>query len=364
MNNLNLDLLKNGDINKSVLTDLLIYFHEYIENCRNDEITIFDKLLSNKEHFYLKNTQKLFNMIIEIIFNKNKISDSNGKILLDILKYLKEKLYYINDILEIETKQYIYKQKKLDIYRKYIFLTISLIINKLSYSLIKKDTIQHQILNYLKDSFLIIPSEHNLITNNNISEKKKLREIISQLGGNNKKIKISNFKKRLEEMINNNNYGIINIKDYISNLYNQNNNGEIKSLIYFLFKDYLHNNLKKNDAIKENIIPQNNLYLKLKYIEKKMNEIFDNLLIEKNNQNLKLYTRNDQNNLKKLFIELIKCFNKKDESYKKNFLYKIKNIIYLCNFNEKNNSFNKKFSHYNYNIKLLSNFIKDHINNI
>lgn len=71
-------------------------------------------------------------------------------------------------------------------------------------------------------------------------------------------------------MINNNDYGIINIKDYISNLYNEeNNNGEIKSLIYFLFKDYLHNNLKKNDAIKENIIHQNSLYLKLKYFEKK-----------------------------------------------------------------------------------------------
>lgn len=87
--------------------------------------------------------------------------------------------------------------------------------------------------------------------------------------------------------------------------------------------------------------------------------MFDNLLIEKNKQTLKLYTYNDQNNLKKIFIELIKYFNKKNESYKKNILDKINNIIYLCKFNEINNSFNNKLSHYKYNIELLSNFIKD-----
>ena len=357
MNNLNLDLLKNGDINKSVLLNLLIYFHEYIENCKNDEITIFDQLSSNEEHFYLKNTQKLFHMIIEIIFNKNKISDSNGKIVLDILKYLREKLLYIDNDLGNKTKRYSYKENKLNIYRKYITLTVLLIINKLSYSLIKKNTIQDKILDVLKEKFEINPSEFGLITNNNISEKKELREIIPQLGGDNKKIKISNFKKRLEEMINNNNYGIINIKDYISDLYTENNNIEIKNLISSKLKKYLHNNLKKEELSsnqinykinnysheetnemsnyniqvnklknykinnilslnKQEVFDNEDIYFKLKYIEENINQMF-NLLKEKKIEYINSYSLDKfQENFKKLFIDLIKYLNQKNKQLK------------------------------------------------
>ena len=400
MSNLNLDLLKNGDINKSVLLNLLIYFHEYIENCRNDKITIFDILVSNKKNFYLKNTQKLFHMIIEIIFNKNKISESNGTILLDILKYLREKLLYIDDDLGNKTKRYSYRENKLNIYRKYITLTVLLIINKLSYSPIKKNTIQDKILDVLKEKFEINPSEFGLITNNNISKKKELREIISQLGGDNKKIKISNFKKRLEEMINNNNYGIINIKDYISDLYSENNT-EIKNLISSKLKNYLHNNLKKEELSsnkfnykinhysheetnemsnyniqvnklknykiynilslnKQEVLNNNELYLKLKYIEENINQMF-NLLKKNKIEYINSYSLDVfQENFKKLFIDLIKYLNQKNKQLKLDIL---NNIINNFIFNQNSSkSVNDILNYYKQNIYFLDKLIKEYKN--